>query len=104
MRRLADVDAGVVDEDIDAAEFGSRALDHRGDRSLVGDIGDDRNGPAAVLRKLRNRGIRFRRIAPDDSDRGTCLRQPARHAKSDAAIAASDDGDAAGEVEGFCCH
>ena len=104
MRRLADVDAGVVDQDIDAAEFAFGALDHGGDRGLVGDVGDDRDGFAAALLQLRDRGIRLRRVAPDDGDRSTGLRQPARHAQADAAIAAGDDGNAAGEIEGGGCH
>ena len=34
-----------------------------------------------------------------DDDRGARLRQPARHAEADAAIAAGDDGDAPGKIE-----
>ena len=104
MRRLAHIDAGVVDQDIDAAEFAFDAFDHGGDRGFVGDVGNDGDRFAAALLKLRDRGIRLRRVAPDDGDGSTCLRQPARHAQPNAAIAAGDDGDAAGEVEGGGCH
>ena len=96
---FADVDAGVVDEDIDPAEFAYRPLDHRGDGGFVGDVGNHRDRLGAALLKLGDRLVRLRFIAPDDGDRGACFRKPARHAEADAAIAAGDDGHLAGEVE-----
>jgi hypothetical protein len=104
VRRLADVDAGVVDQNIDAAEFGFRALHHGRDRGLVGDVGDDRDCLGAALLEFGDRRVRFRRVASDDRDHSTGFRQPARHAEPNAAIAAGNDGDAAGEVEGGGCH
>ena len=43
--------------------------------------------------------LRLRCIAPDDGDGGAGVRQPARHAEADAAIAAGDDRDLAAEIE-----
>ena len=45
VRGLADVDAGVVDEDVDAGRAHADAFDHGGDRGLVGDIGGDAISP-----------------------------------------------------------
>src|SRR5689334_13233276 len=39
MGRLADAGAGIVDEDVDAAEVFADPLDHRGYRRLVGHVG-----------------------------------------------------------------
>ena len=104
MRRLADVDAGVVDEDVDAAELAADARGHGIDGGLVGDVGDhgDRLGAAAF--ELGDRGERFCFVAPDDRDRGAGFRQSAGHAEPDAAIAAGDDGDLAAEIELSCFH
>jgi hypothetical protein len=35
-------DAGVVDQDVEAAEVGDRAAHHALDRGLVGDVGESR--------------------------------------------------------------
>ncbi len=43
-------------------------------------------------------------VAADDRDGGAGFRQSARHAEANAAIAAGDDGDLAGEIEWFCGH
>src|SRR5581483_5353240 len=43
-------DAGVVDEDVEAAEFGDGAGDHRVDRGDVAAIGGDRQGAVAADR------------------------------------------------------
>ena len=53
VRRLADVDAGIVDENVDAAELAADALDHGGDRGLVGDVGGDRDRPGAAPARAR---------------------------------------------------
>ena len=49
VRRLADIDAGIVDEDVDPAELVGDAADHGGDRLLVGDVGRDRNRLGAAF-------------------------------------------------------
>ena len=99
MRRLADIDAGVVDEDVDPSEFAPDVVGHSGDSGLVGDIGDHGYRFGAALPEFGGRGIRLRLVAPDDRDSGTGFRQPARHAKADAAIAAGDDRHLATEIE-----
>ena len=99
MRRLADVDAGVVDEDVDAAEIAGDALGHGGDGGLVGDVGGDGDRLGAASRQLGDRGVRLRLVAADDRDRGAGFGQSAGHAEPDAAIAAGDDGDLAAEIE-----
>ncbi len=104
MRRLADVDAGVVDEDVDAAEFFGDALHHGGDRRLVGDVGGDGDRLDAARFELGGRGRRLRFIAPDHRDVGAGFRQPPGHAEANAAIAAGDDSHLAGEIEAFGCH
>ena len=46
----------------------------------------------------------FAWLRPTIDDVGAGVRQPARHAQADAAIAAGDDGDLAGEIEELVCH
>ncbi len=99
MRRFANIDAGIVDQDVDAAEFAHGARDHVSDGRLVGDIARDGYRLDAALLQFSDRRDRLRFIASDDGDSGAGFRQPARHAKADAAIAAGDDGDFASEVE-----
>jgi len=43
VRRLANSDAGIVDEDIDPAEFACDSASYGGDGGLVSDVGCDRN-------------------------------------------------------------
>src|SRR5205823_4156467 len=99
LRRFADIDAGVVDENVDPAELTLDALDHGGDGGLVGDVGDDGHRLAAALFELGDCRDRFRFIASDDGNRGAGLRQPACHAEPDATIAAGDDRDLAAEIK-----
>ena len=56
------------------------------------------------LRELGDRRLRLGLVAADHGDGGAGLRQAARHAEPDAAIAAGDDGDLAAEIEWSCCH
>ena len=104
VRRLADIDAGIVDEDVDPAELAGDAAGHGGDRFLVGDVGRDRDRRGAALLELRDRFRRLGLVAAHHRDRRAGLRKPLGHAEPDAAIAAGDDGYLAGEIEGFCVH
>jgi hypothetical protein len=104
LRGFADIDAGVVDENVDAAELAADALDHGCNSRFVGDVGRHGNGPGAKPFDAGDRRGRLRLIAPDDRDRGSSFRQPARHAKSDAAIAAGHDRNLAAEIEKFAVH
>ena len=99
LRRFADVDAGVVDENVDPAEFAHRALDHGGDGGFVGDVGDHGDSLSPALPEVGDRLLRLFFIAPDDSDGGARVRKPTRHAEADSAIAAGDDGHLAAQVE-----
>ena len=99
MRGFADVDAGVVDENVDPAELPPDALDHSGDRGLVGDISGDGYHFGAGLFELGDRRGRLCFVAPNDCDVGAGFRQSPRHAKAYAAIAAGDDSDLAAEIE-----
>jgi len=104
VRGFADVDAGVVDENVDPAELPPDALDHGGDRGLVGDISGDGYRFGAGLFEFSDRRGRLRFVAPDDCDAGAGFRQSPRHAKAYAAIAAGDDSDLAAEIESFSFH
>src|SRR5581483_5522349 len=104
IRRLADVDAGIVDEDVDAAEFARHASDHGIDRIPVGDVGGHGNRLDATGCEIGYRLLGFRRIAPDNGERCSSATEAAGHAQPDTAIAAGDDGDPAAEIERCCCH
>ena len=75
VRRLADVDAGIVDEDVDPAEIALDALDHGGDGGLVGDVGDDGDRLGAAALEFGDRRLRLRFIASDDRNAGAGFRQ-----------------------------
>ena len=67
-------------------------------RAASGDVGD-RDRPGAALLQLRDRRRLLGLVAADHGDRCARLRKPSGHAESDAAIAAGDDRDLAGEIE-----
>ena len=99
LRGFTDVDAGIVDENVDPAELPPDALDHGVDRGLVGNISGDGYRRGAGPFELSDRRSRLRFVAPDDRNAGAGIRQSPRHAKANAAIAAGDDGDFAAEIE-----
>ena len=103
LRWLSDVDAGIVDEDVDAAEFTPDAFDQARDRCLVGDVGNHRDRLDAARGKLGSRRFRLGLVAPDDSDIGAGFCKAPGDAKPDAAIASGDDGDFTFEIE-QCGH
>src|SRR5690606_24617190 len=97
--------AGVVDEDVDAAELVDRALDEPDDCFLVFDVG--RHGEAAVAALLgdsRGRGFELVDGAAADDDAGAQLCELERGGIADAGRPAGDDRDAAGEIELFGNH
>src|SRR6185437_15143282 len=98
---LADVDAGIVDQDIDAAELASDTLDHAADGFLVGDIGCNGDRADAACRQISNRGLRLVLVAAGYGNVGAGIRKPVSHAEPDAAIASRDDGDLAFQIERF---
>src|SRR5262249_33249314 len=99
LRGLSDIDAGIVDEDIDAAELALDLLDHASDRRLVRDVGDHRDRPDTACSKLGSRSFRLGRVAPHAPRVGAGAARPARNSGPDPAIAAGDDGGLAPEVE-----
>jgi hypothetical protein len=104
MRGFTDVDSGIVDENVDTAQFAPNALDHGRNRRLVSDIGGDCDGLVAVFHQLSDSGGRFRFVAADNGDGGATVREPTGHAKADAAVAAGHDRDLAVEVEQSLFH
>jgi hypothetical protein len=99
VRGFANIDAGVVDENVDPAELAAGACDHVSDGGLVGDVSGDGDHLDAALSELGDRRVRLCFIASDDGNGGAGLGEPPRHAKPNAAIAAGDDGDLASEIE-----
>ena len=78
LERLRQVaDAGVVDEDVEAAEVRSRGLDHRLDVGGVRDVGaTPRASRRAPRRRAPRRRRRGRRRAPARLRRRTCCAMP----------------------------
>ena len=58
---------------------------------LVGDVDLEHRRLDAELGELGRGGLRLLDVAAGDGDRGAGLRQAARHAEPDAAVAARDD-------------
>ena len=100
VRRLADVDAGVVDENVDPAEFAltrCSTMAATAALSVTSAMTDIALTPRCL--SSATAAFDFRLIAPDDRDSGAGFRQSARHAEPDAAIAAGDDRHLAAEIE-----
>jgi len=96
LRLLADVDAGVVDEDVEPAVMLHRAGDQRLERGFALHVDLDRD--AADL--LRRRGALLRVAARHyDLRAGGC--QSARHAETDTAVAAGHYRYAAFQIKGL---
>ena len=83
-RRPDAVDAGVGDDDVEAAEtldqFAHRALERLG----IGDIGPQRQGVAAGLADLHGSPVHLLAGAAQDADAGAGCRQPHRRRPADA--------------------
>ena len=96
---LANVDAGVVHEDVEPAA----ALDGRGDerfhRPLVGDVDGDCEGIRAERLQLAHGGSRLRFVARCDDDTRAGLGQASTHAEADAAVAAGHYGDPSRQIQ-----
>ena len=96
--RLTPGRAGVVDQDVQLV----LALAHLGGQPpallLAGEVGGD-GDDLPVRRQLGDGGVAGLGLAGADVDARAGLQQAARHHQADAAGAAGDDGDLAGEVE-----
>ena len=85
--------AGVVDEDVEAAELVDGALD-RGDRLLlVGDVGLDRQRGVTVATDLGGQPLQPFQPPGRDRDFGSVGRQRSRRRLADAAAGAGDQRD-----------
>src|SRR5262249_29001242 len=87
-----------------ASKLTGDTLDHARDGLLEGDVGRDRDGPPAARGKLGSRRLRLLLVAADDRDIGARAGKAARHAETDAAIAAGDDRHLALEIEQYRLH
>jgi len=99
VRRLADVGAGIVDENVEAAVTRRSCIDQRAAGGLAGHVDFRELGFASGLRDALHGGFALFGIAPGEHHDGTGRRETLRHAEPDAAIAPGDDRDAAGKIE-----
>jgi hypothetical protein len=99
VRRIADVDAGIVDKNIETSERFQRGFDHGRDGRLVGDIDIDGQRLGAEGFDVADGVIGFCLVPSGNDDACARAGQTPCHAEADAAIATGDDGDFAGEIE-----
>src|SRR4051812_25835226 len=85
---LRDIDAGAVDEEVDAAVFGDDGVGRLVDVRLAGDIEHDRLGLAALARYLRHHAVELGLAAPRTHDYPPLGAQMLRPRLADAAAAA----------------
>ena len=99
VRRLADIDAGIVDQNVEPAVLLRDAVDQRAAGFLVRhvDFANSALPPASLICFTARRALGG--VAPGEHHDRARRRQPLGHAEPDAAIAAGDDRDAAGEIE-----
>src|SRR5262245_49511587 len=93
---LDDRDPSIVHQDIETSEFFDRPSDHRFARMRGSDLGLDENAPWP---ELMERGFRLDRGTAGNRDGGACLGKPFCHAQPNAAVPASDEGNAPREVK-----
>jgi len=87
---VGEVDAGAVDENVDAPAPRENALGRLGDGALVGDVERQRLGLAARREDLRCRLVELPGAAPAQHDLRPGLRQLHRAGATDAAAGAGD--------------
>jgi hypothetical protein len=94
--------SGVVDQNVDSAEFLLHVSDHGIDRRPIGDIDPKIEQAPGAFAGLRNLGV----ADIDNDDIGVALGEALDNALADAAIAAGDDNRFAGKPEFvvFACH
>jgi hypothetical protein len=89
--RTADVDAGPVDQDVDAAHLLLRPGGHRLHRVDVGDVGLDGDGAAAGLADQFGGLLELRGGARGERDVGAVMGEGEGHAEAQAAAAAGHE-------------
>jgi hypothetical protein len=99
VRRLPDIDPGIVHEHVQAAEPLHRLGHERHDRGLIRDVDLDRHRLRAEAFQLRHRAPALVAIPARHHDGGACRGHAARHAEADAAIATRHHRHAPGEIE-----
>ncbi|MBB5051216.1 hypothetical protein HNQ36_001170 [Afipia massiliensis] len=101
---MADARSRIVDENVETTQLLQRGFDHVCDGYFVSHIDRDRQRLCAEHFDVTNSVFGFRLVAPGNDDACACTGKTAGHAEADAAIAAGDDGDLAGQIEGRCLH
>ncbi len=92
VRLFANIDTGVVDQNINSAKCSDRLGHHGLNIVFLTDIHLQFEHLDAVLLAKRSRGFRcFRRTARGNRDIGSGGRQPLRHAATQAAVATRDN-------------
>ena len=99
VRRLPDIDPGIVHEHVEAAELLHRPGHERHDGGLVRDVDLDRHRPGAEAFQLRHRAAALVAIPARHHDGGARRGHAARHAEADAPVAARHHCHAPGEIE-----
>ena len=96
---LAQLDAGVVDEDVDGDALGVEALERAPDRRLVRDVERARQHPKAFSLEGLRRRRELRPVAPVEHDRSARLGETFRHREPEPGRGAGDKRGLAGEIE-----
>ena len=96
-KRRGGVDAGAVDDDVDASGTTQHGVEQRLDLRFARRFGSVK--PRASARRVDSRDPRigFVLVAPDDHGLGACPRKPFGHGAAQLAGAADDDRDLAVE-------
>ena len=83
--------AGVVDQNVDAAECPKRGIDEFADRRLVGDVGGNADHAAAGFRQLAYRRVQSLGVATANCDTAALLQKRIRDGLADPARRTGDD-------------
>ncbi|MNI08152.1 hypothetical protein D3C73_611760 [compost metagenome] len=101
---LADIIAGVVDQDVRVTKGVLNLLGGAGDIGLVGDVGDKALHRDARLGQLGAGLVQHALITRDQSQVRAGAAQGVGHRPTQAAAAAGDDGCSAGQVDMHCSY
>src|ERR1019366_6416873 len=93
LERVDDLDAGVADQDVDAAPGLHDRRDGGVDLAFVGDVGGDGHGAGAAGLQLVGGGLRGGHVHVGDGDLGAFACVGGGDLLADAAGGAGDDGD-----------
>ncbi len=90
--RLAQLNAGIVDEDVDCDALGVETLEDAADLSVVGDVESARRDAMARRRKRLLRGRELPLVPAVKNDRRARFRETPRHPEAEAVGRAGDEG------------